>query len=383
MSAKSAATATWEYTGKDKSEWAHLWSQFKMNLIEKDIAYIMVANEVHQRMVAPPVPVPVDIPEEETANARTVRLFHQEIAMNDYKELAKLHRKYLKEIPKDFKVAEKVLIDLLSKPLREDMTQFMDGPVYAAFVGEEAKYNGLWNYLHRKYGPYFASDVAKLRQKLMDMNGDADGWRNAYHMFNQTVATMQAIPKRDGAGNPIVVANFQLNWRPLDDELKVYLQQALERSKNSAFKDIWYRSIQAVNQAWTYLNICQEIEAYLLYEQQTDPHSEKKSKIAYSARNSSDQDSNPRKKARVASTDGKKDADDRKCKNCGKSHMGQRCTSTKCGVCGKNFSTTLERFNHWVEMHRVKTIKPQKDGAANNHDKSKNEKITNSQGVQK
>jgi hypothetical protein len=62
-----------------------------MNLIEKDIAYIMVANEVHERMVAPPVPVPVPeaIPEGETVNARTVREFHQEIAMNDYKELAK------------------------------------------------------------------------------------------------------------------------------------------------------------------------------------------------------------------------------------------------------------------------------------------------------
>jgi hypothetical protein len=137
--------------------------------------------------------------------------------MNEYKELAKLHRKYTKEVPKDYKVAEKVLIDLLAKPLKEDMTQFMDGPVYNAVVGEQLQYIALWNYLHKKYGPYFASDVAKLRQKLMDMDGGADGWRNAYHMFNQTVATMQAIPKRDCGHsslteiNKIFATKYQFN----------------------------------------------------------------------------------------------------------------------------------------------------------------------------
>jgi len=378
MSAKSTTISAWEYTGKDKSDWAHLWSAFKLNLIEKDIAYIMVETEVHQRMTPPAIPVPVVIPAGENVNERTAREFHQDLAMNDYKELSKLYRKYQKDIPKDFKVAEKVLLDLLAKPVKEDMTQFMDGPVYNSILGEEARYKALWNYLHKKYGPYFASDVAKLRQKLMDMDGDHDGWRNAYHMFNQTVATMQAIPKRDGLGNPMVIANIPLNWRPLDDELKVYLQQALERSKNPAFKDIWYRSIQAVNQAWTYLSICQEIDAYLQYEQQTDPHSERKSKVAYSAR-SSENDSNPRKKARTATSDVKKSADDRKCKNCGKPHMGQRCTSTKCGVCGKNFSSTLERFNHWVEAHKGKNGNTEKNGASNNYDKAKIEKNNISQ----
>jgi hypothetical protein len=382
MASKGTSVTAYIYTGKDKSDWAHLWSAFKLNLIEKDIAYIMVEAEVTQRLQPPEIPIPVAIPAEENVNERTVREFQQDLAMNEYKELAKLHRKYTKEVPKDYKVAEKVLLDLLAKPLKEDMTQFMDGPVYNAVVGEQLRYNALWNYLHKKYGPYFASDVAKLRQKLMDMDGDADGWRNAYHMFNQTVATMQAIPKRDGAGNPLVVANIQLNWRPQDDELKVYLQQALERSKNPAFKDIWYRSIQAVNQAWTYLSICQEIEAYLQYEQQTDPHSERKSKVAYSAK-SSDNDSNPRKRARTATSDAKKPADDRKCKNCGKSHMGQRCTSTKCGVCGKNFSTTQERFNHWVETHKVKNGKYEKNGNSNTHEKAKTEKINNSQVPQK
>ena len=50
---------------------------------------------------------------------------------------------YTKEVPKDYKVAEKVLLDLLAKPLKEDMTQFMDGPVYNAVAGEQLRYNAL------------------------------------------------------------------------------------------------------------------------------------------------------------------------------------------------------------------------------------------------
>jgi hypothetical protein len=96
MSAKVAATTAYIYTGKDKSDWAHLWSAFKLNLIEKDIAYIMVEAEVTQRLQAPEIPVPADIPAEENINARTVREFQQDLAMNEYKELAKLHRKYVR-----------------------------------------------------------------------------------------------------------------------------------------------------------------------------------------------------------------------------------------------------------------------------------------------
>jgi hypothetical protein len=100
MSSKGTSVATYTYTGKDKSDWAHLWSAFKLNLNKKDIAYIMVEAEVTQRLQPPEIPVPVAIPAEENVNERTVREFQQDLAMNEYKELAKLHRKYTKEVPK-------------------------------------------------------------------------------------------------------------------------------------------------------------------------------------------------------------------------------------------------------------------------------------------
>ena len=42
MASKSATASAYLYTGKDKSDWAHLWSAFKLNLIEKDIPVVTI-----------------------------------------------------------------------------------------------------------------------------------------------------------------------------------------------------------------------------------------------------------------------------------------------------------------------------------------------------
>jgi hypothetical protein len=361
-----------EYCGLDKSQWANLWGQFRSKLIDKDISYILDTPEVQQRLTAPEIPTPLMIPPDETANARITREFNQQIAMEEYKDLAKMYRKYGKEVPKDYKLAEKLLLDLLSRSVKEDMQQYIDSPTYMTIATQQLRYEALWGYLHKKYGPYSAADVAKLKQKLTTLDGDRDGWRVAYHDFNQTVATLAAIPKRDAAGNTIYIAGVQQNWRPDDEDLKINIQEALERSTNTMFKALWGQSIAVVNNHWTLRTICQEIERLLQYEYRTDPHHDKKSKLAYSAVNGTTGGGteNPTKKARYAGQKGKAESDS-KCKNCGKSHKGQRCTSTKCGVCGKNFPNTLDRFNHWMMEHKGKEPTQQK---AKEADKSSNPK---------
>ena len=50
------------------------------------------------------------------------------------------------------------------------------------------------------------------------------------------------------------------------------------------------------------------------------------------------------------------------CSNCGSDkHMTRKCTSCKCGVCGKTFNSAVERSTHWKREHMGKGTKSKHD----------------------
>ena len=192
-----------------------------------------------------------------------------------------------------------------------------------------------------------------------------------------------------------------LNYRPTDEQLKVYLINALKRSKISQYYNISTQSVLDRNLNWTYRDIRKDIialaqkdiqdaayfnikrvyspdqirmrgasEARVQRSQREYQHGHRyyQHRVTSSAARSA---SHERSKSRSRSRDrasassskygneGNSKGDSKKvtissitCFNCGKAgHAASDCISTKCGTCGGNFDSADERRIHYGQFH--------------------------------
>jgi hypothetical protein len=151
--------------------------------------------------------------------------------------------------------------------------------------------------LKNLYGPCNQGDVEALRRILNKLDGDELGWQRAVQTFDQTVTSMEMtvmrapdgtelyqerrpqLPERPAADAneeqineyhqqviaAVMAANelprVPLNYRPTDEQLKVYLINALKRSKISQYYSISTKSVLNRNLNWTYKDIRKDIIA--------------------------------------------------------------------------------------------------------------------------
>ena len=377
----------WVYDGKTKSEWAKLKTKFRELLVKERIEYILLPAEVNRRTTAPVPPnIPI-VPNHETANNKNQREMQQKILLSEFEDNAKEHRKNQRKYGEDLRLAEQLLLSCLSPDIKREISQFMESQVYTAILNARDAYESVWSRLHIRYGPYYPTQVEELKLILNTLEADKLGWRESYRIFSETVDTLNGIPKRDALGNIIVQDDMQLNWRPEEYALKTYMQKILKGTKNKMFKDIWLDTVKPENLAMTYHDICVRVEAYLLYEEETDPKgSASRTKVAYRTSISDKKGDKKNNKKDVKESTSKSKADNKKgekpatykCNNCGKDHpRGTRCDSTKCGTCGKNFNDVIERVTHYrlecrLKNEEIPIQKKRKDYSSKNQKDSKN-----------
>ena len=296
MLRNSIASSQWKikYDGNDKSKWNKFISQNSEELLRKNIGYILNPEVLAARLAEVPQPPIIPIGLHETPLQANHRIIQQGREDKRWQSLVSKRDNDVRKVEEDFGNAIVILKDQCSDIIRDDLNSILNRP-NVLLLGNQAKYNLIYNRLETQWGPHNQGDVDILRDKLISLNGDETGWRLAIQIFDQTVTSMEMTVQRnaEGAvirgavvpnlppllpGNPTnaqaqayyaaTAAAYQaaaaaegpaLNYRPTDAQLKEYLLAACKRSKIAKYYQISDDAVLNRNLGWTYANIRNDI----------------------------------------------------------------------------------------------------------------------------
>ena len=160
----------------------------------------------------------------------------------------------------------------------------------------EARYNCLREHFSVHWGPHSSLDVTKIKQELIEMQGDDPGWRKYLQNFNYFVGSLEQTMQRDAndaiiygpasnapaaqltayieacqAADELRDAQYPhggpaLNHRPLDSELKTILLDALSASRLGAYKTLYQQYCNRSHNGKTFADLYNDIHDLVKYD---------------------------------------------------------------------------------------------------------------------
>jgi hypothetical protein len=427
---------SFKYNGVNKEQWNLFVQKHTEELMKIGKGYLLNEEELRRRRTPPLRPPIIPVPHHETNAAANIRVTNQRRDDREYEKAKERYDRDQREMEADFDLALACAGDLCTDRIKTDIFSTLNEQEYRGLSASQ-KYQRIMSKLKNVYGPCNQGDVEALRRILNTLDGDELGWQRAIQTFDQTVTSMEMTVMRAPDGTelyqerrpqlpepPAADANEEqineyhqqviaavtaanelprtaLNYRPTDEQLKVYLINALKRSKISQYYNISTQSVLDRNLNWTYRDIRKDIialaqkdiqdaayfnikrvyspdqirmrgasEARVQRSQREYQHGHRyyQHRVTSSAARSAGHErsksrSRSRDRASASSSkygnEGNSKGDSKKvtissitCFNCGKAgHAASECISTKCGTCGGNFDSADERRIHYGQFH--------------------------------
>ena len=266
---------------------------------EEDLSKILDEDEITRIKTPPTIPpllefTPENVGDVESEDAKRARVRAQALADKSYASRESQYFDGIKKLAQKFNRATVLLLKHVDALINLDLHQFLKSDAVKR-LDPESKYNQLREHFSDHWGPHSSLDVAKIKQELMEMQGDDPGWRKYLQNFNYFVGSLEQTMQRDAADaiiygpkpaaayppRPLATAPAAqhtayitacqqadevrdaqyphggpaLNHRPTDAELKTILLDALSESRLGAYKTLYQQYCNRSHNGKTYQDL--------------------------------------------------------------------------------------------------------------------------------
>ena len=406
----------WKYSADDKARWPELLNLRDRKLLDRKISYVI--NEKLIQAIMEPVPVPTptcftpNVPgEQETDNAKEIRLFHNSLSAGIYKDALTSKIKERKLIEQDCETYLSIIYDhLVVNSIRDELHDFET--THCSQMTNLEKVNAIFNHLERTHGPHSSIDVLQLCQRLAhDLDPKELGWTIFLRKFNHTtVTTLETLHRTDASTGEIIrgprpnpapipfpiltnddtidvplykkflddtkaatekilndfpLGGPPLNFKPSDAELKSHLLRRMKHSPIPQITKVYGDSLEHV--LWTWEDIIKKLRVIaddlddkgLSTVKSTYHNNSSSSQLHHQASYTPSHDNSTIRQV-------KQSPEKPLCLNCGGPHKSWECPSKVCKFPGCNagkFDSAEARQAHFVETHRTR----HRDQTTNGH----------------
>ncbi len=342
----------------------------------------------------------------ETPDEREQRIAQQRLLGEDWKQACSEHRKRIGEgLSRECQLGMGILLQHVDLDIKRDLQKLLERPDNKLKDSYD-RWNLLWERLETEWGPSTHYDVQNLKERLRMLDGNKmtkGGWLQYWSKFKEIVSALEQIEMKDEDGNEIrgplpplediaipdepldnspeerqrykrecrqyVRAIREateerdrqypngcpvLNHRPTDEELKTILMHALDKCTVPSIHQYYNTLLETKNKNASFEEIFEELRHLALTVNRATGAKRKFEKSEDRSTSSStghSEDTISQVKAFISYMDRQKKGKP-ECQNCGSDkHMTRKCTSCKCGECGKTFKSATERSAHWKNEH--------------------------------
>ena len=298
------------YTQSHKNIWNSFCNFMDERFAEEDLSEILDEDEITRIKTPPTIPpllefTPENVGDVESEDAKRARVRAQALADKSYASRESQYFEGIKKLAQKFNRATVLLLKHVDALINLDLHQFLKSDAVKR-LDPESKYNQLREHFSDHWGPHSSLDVAKIKQELMEMQGDDPGWRKYLQNFNYFVGSLEQTMQRDAADaiiygpkpaaayppRPLATAPAAqhtayitacqqadevrdaqyphggpaLNHRPTDAELKTILLDALSESRLGAYKTLYQQYCNRSHNGKTYQDLYNDIHDLVKYE---------------------------------------------------------------------------------------------------------------------
>ena len=396
------------------------WKTFRACLVEEflsnSIDHILYPERIEQMQKKPELPAVIPIPVGENPDQREQRIAQQRLLGEDWKQACSEHRKRIGErLSRECQLGMGILLQHVDLDIKRDLQELLERPDNKLKDSYD-RWNLLWERLETEWGPSTHNDVQNLKERLRTLDGNKmtkGGWLQYWSKFKEIVSALEQIEMKDEYGNEIrgplppleeiaipdepidnspaerqryrrecvqyVRAMREANenrdreypnggpvqnHRPTDEELKTILMHALDKCTVPSIHQYYNTLLETKNKNVPFEEIFEELRHLALTANRATGAKRKfersEDRSASSSSGPSD-DTITQVKAFISYMDRQRKGKS-ECSNCGSDkHMTRKCTSCKCGECGKTFKSASDRSAHWKKEHLGKGPRPKRD----------------------
>jgi protein-arginine kinase activator protein McsA len=396
------------------------WKTFRACLVEEflsnSIDHILYPERIEQMQKKPELPATIPIPVGETPDQREQRIAQQRLLGEDWKQACSEHRKRIGErLSRECQLGMGILLQHVDLDIKRDLQELLERPDNKLKDSYD-RWNLLWERLETEWGPSTHYDVQNLKERLMTLDGNKmtkGGWLQYWSKFKEIVSALEQIEMKDEYGNEIrgplppleeiaipdePIDNSPAerqryrrecvryvramrganedrdreypnggpvqNHRPTDEELKTILMHALDKCTVPSIHQYYNTLLETKNKNVPFEEIFEELRHLALTANRATGAKrkfERSEDRSTSSSNGPSDDTITQVKAFISYMDRQRKGKS-ECSNCGSDkHMTRKCTSCRCGECGKTFKSATERSAHWKKEHLGKGPRPKRD----------------------
>jgi len=412
----SSSLSNFIYSHKTTEKWKTFRACLVEEFLSNSIDHILYPERIEQMQKKPDLPAIIPIPHGETPDEREQRIAQQKLLGEDWKQACSEHRKRTGEkLSRECQLGMGILLQHVDLDIKRDLQELLERPDNKMKDSYD-RWNLLWDRLETEWGPSTHYDVQNLKERLRTLDGNKmtkGGWLQYWSKFKEIVSALEQIEMKDEYGNEVrgplppleeidipeepadnslaerqrysreckryVRAMRQstdernreypnggpvLNHRPTDEELKTILMHALDKCMVPSIHQYYNTLLETKNKNVPFEEIFEELRHLALTANRAIGAKRKFEKSEGRQTSSSPAPSDEtiaQVRAFISLMDKQKKAKT-ECSNCGSDkHVTRKCTSVKCGECGKTFKSATERSAHWKRDHLGKGPRSRSD----------------------
>ena len=412
----SSSLSNFIYSHKTTERWKTFRSCLVEEFLSNSIDHILYPERIEQMQKKPELPAIIHIPQGETPDEREQRIAQQRLLGEDWKQACSEHRKRIGErLSRECQLGMGILLQHVDLDIKRDLQELLERPDNKLKDSYD-RWNLLWERLETEWGPLIHYDVQNLKERLRMLDGNKmtkGGWLQYWSKFKEIISALEQIEMKDEDGNEIrsplppleeiaipdepldnspeerkryerecrqyVRAMREateerdrqypnrgpvLNHRPTDEELKTILMHALDKCTVPSIHQYYNTLLETKNKNASFEEIFEELRHLALTLNRATGAKrmfEKSEDRSTSSSTGHSENTISQVKAFISYMDRQKKGKP-ECQNCGSDKHGTRkCTSCKCGECGKTFKSATERSAHCKKEHLGKGPRPKRE----------------------
>jgi hypothetical protein len=360
--------------------------------------HILYPERIEQMQKKPGLPAIIPIPEGETPDEREQRIAQQKLLGEDWKQACCEHRKRIGDrLSRECQLGMGILLQQVDLDIKRDLQELLERPDNKLNDSYD-RWNLLWERLESEWEPSTHYDAQNMKERLRTLDRNKKmakgGWLQYWSKFKEIFSALEQIEMKDEYGNDVrgplppleeidipeepadnsllerqrykiecrryVRAMREatdecnreypnggpvLNHRPTDEELKTILMHALDKCTVPSIHQYYNTLLETKNKNVPFEEIFEELRHLALTANRAIGAKRKFERSEEKSTSSSpgpNDDTIAQIRAFISLMHKQKKVKT-EYSNCGSDkHVTRKCTSSKCGECGKTFKSAPE-----------------------------------------